>query len=86
MKFRITAPDTMRAKGMRPIRAISQGGVWSALGSLLALVVTLIPTVPLPDNVRPWLPAIGALLGWLSNLLLGPDPYEPIPPPAPPIE
>ena len=70
----LVAPPT--SEPVKPISVQRQGSVWTALGSLAGLLVTLLPVAPLPDPWRPWLPFTGALLGWLAHQFAGPDEYQ----------
>lgn len=65
-----------------PTSIPKQGGIWASLGGLLGVVVDLIPTIPIPDVWRPWVPFIGGVLGYLAHALSGVAPqYHPAPPP-----
>ncbi len=74
----LVAPDTNPDVTPTPVRR--QGSIWTALGSLLGLIAALLPALPLPDAARPWIPFIGAILGWAAHQIAGPDEYRPAPP------
>jgi hypothetical protein len=71
----LEAPDTNPDVEPTPVPA--QGSVWAVIGSFVGLLVALLPVLPLPDSVKPWMPAITAFLGWALHQLVGDDEYRP---------
>ena len=72
----LVAPDTNPDVSPTPVRR--QGSLWASIGAFLGLLVTLLPVLPpLPPAVTPWIPFVGAVLGWLSHQLAGPAEYQP---------
>lgn len=80
MKLRLTAPDTMRPRGLEPIPIPAQQGVWAILGALLLFLSERLDIIPWSDALKPYVPLIGMVLGFVANALLGPDQYRPVPP------
>lgn len=81
--MKMLAPDTLRPRGVEPIPVHGQQGIWVVIGMIAGFLLDLIPVLPLPERLKPWLPAITALLGLLAHWQWGPAQYRPVPPSIP---